>query len=91
MFVAAPGVTTRTFGGRLLACPPITDLAATAPVIAIEGTAAAAWSRLATPTSRGALARALAEHFDADAATIARDLDPLLVAWRAAGLIVTVP
>ena len=78
-------------GDRLLACPPTVDLAETPPVVVIDGTAVAAWALLDAPITVDALAVRLGEIFDADSATVERDVDPLLAAWQSAGLIVDVP
>jgi hypothetical protein len=88
VLVAARGVATRTFDGRILACAPVANLRSVPPVIVIEGTAAAVWARLAKPAACHAIAGELAELFDSDPATVGHDLEPLLSSWLAAGLIV---
>ncbi len=57
----------------------------------LEGTAAAVWEALETPRSLADLSSALAEEYDADAATIEADVTPFLTEMIASGFVVMSP
>lgn len=81
----APDVLWRRSLGRLIARPR-----GGVPVM-IDGTGAALWDALAEPGSIVDVARTLATAFDADAALVARDVEPVLEELVEQALVSIVP